>query len=69
MSGSTLLGTAALNSSGIATLNITTLAVGTYSMTAQYAGNGSFLASTSAAVSVTVSAQPTMPHMPKPLPR
>ena len=59
MTGSTPLGTAPLNSSGVATLTITTLAVGTYSLTAQYSGNASFLSSTSAAVSVTVSSQAT----------
>jgi hypothetical protein len=59
MSGSTPLGTATLNSSGVATLTITTLAVGSYSLTAQYAGTASFLSSTSAAVSVTVNAQAT----------
>jgi hypothetical protein len=59
MSGSTLLGSAPVNSSGAATLTITTLAVGSYSLTAQYSGNSSFLSSTSAAVSVTVSSQAT----------
>ena len=43
LSGSTPLGTAPVNSSGVATLTITTLAVGTYSITAQYSGNSSFL--------------------------
>ncbi len=50
MNGSTPLGTATLNSSGVATLTITTLAAGTYSLTAQYSGNASFLSSTSTAV-------------------
>jgi hypothetical protein len=59
LSGSTLLGTATVNSSGAATLTITTLAVGTYSLTAQYSGDATFLASTSAVVSVTVSSQAT----------
>jgi hypothetical protein len=59
MSGSTLLGTANLNSSGVATLTLTTLAVGTYNMTAQYAGNANFLASTSAPESATVSSEAT----------
>jgi hypothetical protein len=68
MNGSSLLGTAPLNSSGVAMLTLTTLAVGTYNMTAQYAGNANFLSSTSVAVSVTVNAQPTTPHIPKPLP-
>ena len=59
LSGSTPLGTAALNSSGVATLTLTTLAIGTYSVTAQYSGSASFPSSTSAAVSVTVSSQAT----------
>jgi hypothetical protein len=59
LSGSTLLGTAPLNSSGVATLYITSLAVGSYSLTAQYAGNANFLSSTSAVVSVTVNDQAT----------
>jgi hypothetical protein len=59
MSGSTLLGTVTLNSSGIATLTNTSLAAGTYSLTAHYSGNSNFLAGTSAAVSVTVNAQAT----------
>jgi hypothetical protein len=60
MSGSTPLGTAPLSSSGVATLTITTLAVGSYSLTAQYSGNASFLSSTSAAVPVTVSSHATI---------
>jgi hypothetical protein len=63
MSGSTLLGTATLNSSGVATLTTASLAAGTYSLTAQYAGNASFLSSTSAAVSVTVSSQATTTNL------
>jgi hypothetical protein len=71
LSGSTPLGTAPLNSSGVATLTLTTLAVGNYSVTAQYAGNANFLTSTSAAVSVTVSAQVTTTSLnasPNPVP-
>jgi hypothetical protein len=60
MSGSTPLGTAPLNASGVATLYITTLAVGTYNITAQYAGNAIFLSSTSSAVSATVTSQGTI---------
>jgi hypothetical protein len=59
LSGSTLLGTATLNSSGVATLTTSSLAAGTYSLTAQYAGNANFLSSTSAAVSLTVNSQGT----------
>lgn len=59
MNGSTPLGTAPLNPSGVATLTLTTLGVGTYNVTAQYAGNANFLSSASAAVSVTVSSLAT----------
>jgi|GEM_PF-2466068 len=52
--GGATLGTGALNGSGIATFTTTTLAVGAHSITAAYAGNGDFLASTSAALSQTV---------------
>jgi hypothetical protein len=54
MNGSTLLGSASLNPSGVATLSTTSLPAGTYSLVAQYAGNSSLPASTSPAVSVTV---------------
>src|ERR1035437_6461051 len=60
LNGSTLLGTATLNASGVATLSTSSLAAGAYSLTAQYTGNASFLSSTSAAVPVTVNAQATM---------
>jgi len=63
MNGSTVLGTATLNSSGVATLSTTSLAVGTYSLAAQYTGTASFPASTSAAASVTVNAA-TAPIVP-----
>jgi hypothetical protein len=43
LNGSTVLGTATLNASGVATLSTTSLAAGTYSLTAQYTGNASFL--------------------------
>ena len=59
LNGSTLLGTATLDSSGVATLSTSSLAAGTYSLTAQYAGNANFLSSTSAAASVTVNSQAT----------
>jgi hypothetical protein len=52
--GTALLGTAALNNAGVATLNASSLAAGTHSLTSQYAGNGSSSASTSARVTVTV---------------
>lgn len=52
--GSTLLGTVNLNSSGIATLSLSTLGVGAHSVTAVYSGNAGFATSTSSAISVTV---------------
>jgi hypothetical protein len=52
--GATTLGTAALNAGGQAVLNVSTLAVGARSITASYAGNGSYLASASAAITQTV---------------
>ena len=59
MDGSTALGTATLNGSGIATINVPNgsvpdLAVGAHSITASYAGDTNFAASTSAAVALTV---------------
>jgi hypothetical protein len=59
LNGSAPLGTATLNASGVATFSTASLAAGTYSLTAQYTGNASFLSSTSAAVPVTVNAQAT----------
>jgi hypothetical protein len=59
LNGSTPLGTATLNASGVATLSTASLAAGTYSLTAQYTGNANFLSSNSAAVPVTVNAQAT----------
>jgi hypothetical protein len=56
MNGSTVLGSASVNSSGVATLSIASLPAGTYSLTARYVGNSSYLASTSPAASVTVTA-------------
>jgi hypothetical protein len=59
LNGSTLLGTGTLNSSGVATLTTTLLTAGTFSLTAQYAGDANLLASTSAGVSLTVNAPVT----------
>jgi hypothetical protein len=53
--GGTTLGTVAL-SSGVASLNVATLAAGSHSITATYDGDTSFGGSTSSAVVVTVSA-------------
>jgi len=52
-SGSTLLGTAKVNSSGVATLITSSLSPGMNSITAEYSGNTAFAASTSSAVGVT----------------
>ena len=45
--GSTLLGTANLNSSGVATFNSSSLPAGTNTITAEYSGNAGFTTSTS----------------------
>ena len=54
--GATSVGTGALNGSGVATLSVSTLAIGSHSITASYAGAGSFTASTSAAVPLVIAA-------------
>ena len=54
MNGTATLGTGALNSSGTATYNASSLAAGSYSVTAAYAGDANNAASTSSAVPVTV---------------
>ena len=58
-SGSTKLGTGTL-SSGVATLNLTSLPAGTNSVTASFAGDTNFDASTSSAVSCLVSTAPAV---------
>ncbi|HSY64202.1 MAG TPA: FG-GAP-like repeat-containing protein, partial [Terriglobales bacterium] len=55
--GSTALGSAPLNSSGVATLTTTTLAVGSHGITAQYGGDTNFPASQSSVLNEAV-AQP-----------
>ena len=52
--GTTTLGTGTTNSSGVATYTTSSLASGSHSITAVFAGNSSYTASTSSAVSVTV---------------
>ena len=54
--GSTTLGSATLNTSGIATLTVNALTVGSNSITATYSGDSNFNGSTSNAVAVTVTA-------------
>jgi Bacterial Ig-like domain (group 3) len=56
--GSTLLNTATVNSSGIATFTTTGLPAGSDSLTAAYSGNAAFAASTSNAFTVTVGTAP-----------
>jgi sugar lactone lactonase YvrE len=52
--GTTLLGTGTLNASGVATFTTSSLVVGADSITAVYAGDAGFTASTSSALSLTV---------------
>jgi hypothetical protein len=61
LSGNTSLGTATLNGSGSASIQMPSLAAGSYNVTAQYAGNSSFGASASTGITETVapSAIPT----------
>jgi hypothetical protein len=54
MDGGSTLGTAALDASGVATLSVSSLAVGSHSITAAYSGDGTHDSSTSAALSQTV---------------
>jgi hypothetical protein len=56
--GTATLGTGTLDATGAATFSITSLAVGSDSVTASYGGNAADSASVSAAVIVTVTAQP-----------
>jgi hypothetical protein len=54
--GTTLLNSGNVNSSGVATFSISSLAAGTHSLTAVYSGKSGFAASTSTPVSETVTA-------------
>jgi hypothetical protein len=56
MDGSTTLGTGTLNGTGVATFSTATLALGAHSVTAVYGGDANNAGSTSAAVTVTVTA-------------
>jgi len=58
LDGSSAIGSATLNVSGVATLTTTTLAVGTHSITAQYGAAGIFPASVSAAKQVVITGLP-----------
>jgi len=57
--GAASLGTGTLNGSGVATLSSAALAAGTYTITAQYAGNANYGGSNSNAVSLTINAAAT----------
>src|SRR6202142_4132812 len=57
--GATSLGSGTVNSSGVATLNTSSLPVGTDSLTAVYSGNAGFATSTSTAIGETVILAPT----------
>lgn len=57
--GATLLGTATLNAKAIAVFTTSTLAAGTYSVTASYSGDVNNSPSTAAAISLTVGLIPT----------
>jgi parallel beta-helix repeat protein len=59
MDGATLLGSAALDANGQATLTVSNLAVGGHSITASYGGDDHFTSSASDAVSEQVSLIPT----------
>ena len=52
--GTTQLGTAALNGSGVATFSTSSLAAGEHSIAAAYSGDANFLASTSAVMSLAI---------------
>ncbi|MEI6605640.1 MAG: DUF6288 domain-containing protein, partial [Verrucomicrobiota bacterium] len=55
--GTTLLNSATLNGSRQASLTTSSLAIGSYNITAQYAGNATNAASTSAALAITITSQ------------
>jgi hypothetical protein len=56
LDGTTQIGSASLNGSGIAQFSTSALTVGTHSITAVYSGDGNFSGSTSIAVTVVVTA-------------
>jgi hypothetical protein len=59
--GSTQLGTGTLNANGVAAFTASSLAVGSYSITAKYAGDTDYIAATSTPYSLTVNqATPTI---------
>ena len=66
-SGSALLGTASINSSGVATFTSNSLPTGALSITAAYSGNTAFAGSTSSALTETVSTTYTVTAPPAPV--
>ncbi len=56
--GSTAIGTAGMNSSGVASMSMTTLAAGTHPITAAYGATRNFAASTSAALNEVIQPAP-----------
>ena len=63
-SGSTTMGKATLNTSGIAELQTTTLPAGTYNISAAFPGDASFLPSTSAPQPITIQKATTVVDIP-----
>jgi hypothetical protein len=61
LNGTASLGTATLNSSGVATLSLSSLSEGSYAVTAAYGGDSNYAAGTSSAVTLTVNAAETTP--------
>jgi hypothetical protein len=59
--GTTVLGTSAVNSSGVATLTTSTLAAGTHTLTAAFNGSTNFAASTSSNVSAVINPVTAVP--------
>jgi large repetitive protein len=57
--GSSVLGTASVDNTGHATINISTLSVGTHTVVATYAGNANYATSTSAGFTQQVQSTPT----------
>jgi len=62
-SGTVVLGTGLLNATGIATFSTNTLTVAAHSITAVYAGNGNYLASTSPVLTQTVNKATTKTNL------
>ncbi len=61
LNGTSSLGTATLNNSGAATLSLSSLAAGNYTVTAVYTGDSNYAAGTSNPVSITVSSATATP--------